>query len=342
MKSAVYQGDRTISVGESSPIAPGAGEVRVEVAFCGVCGTDMHIFHGHMDQRVAMPQIIGHEVSAVVAEVGEGVDSVAVGDAVAVRPLHFGEPADFDRGHAHVGKNLKFIGIDSPGGMQGSWTVPAYTLHKLPTGMSLQHGALIEPAAVAVHDVRLGQVKAGETCAVIGGGPIGLLIALVAKQKGARVILAEINPARLALARELGIEVVNPTEVDAVETVTALTNGAMVDCVFEVSGSAPGVELMTKLPAARGRIVMVAIHPQPRPVDLFKFFWSEVTLIGARLYEEQDFDEAIALVASGEVPVAPLITAVAPIDDVQATFEKIEQTPDGVKFLIQCGEPAGV
>ncbi len=340
MKSAVYQGDQTIALGTSLPVAPGPGEVRLEVAYCGVCGTDMHIYHGHMDQRVDRPLVIGHEVSAVVVEVGEGVDSVAIGEPVAVRPLHFGAATEFDRGHAHVGKNLKFIGIDSPGGMQGSWTVPAYTLHKLPAGMSLQHGAMIEPTAVAVHDVRLGRVAAGEICVVIGGGPIGLLIALVARHKGARVILTEINPSRLALARSLGIEVVNPVENDVVGTVETLTGGAMADCVFEVSGSAPGVELMTKLPAARGRIVMVAIHPQPRPVDLFKFFWSEVTLIGARLYEAHDFDEAIALVAAGDVPVEPLITAVAPIEDVQATFEKIDRTPDGVKFLIQCGEPA--
>lgn len=337
MKAVTYSGDKTLNVVPSHPIAPGAGEVRVEVAYCGVCGTDMHIYHGHMDQRVEMPQIIGHEVSAVVAELGEGVTNVAVGDKVAVRPLLFGEPAEFDRGHEHVGKNMKFIGIDRPGGMQGSWTVPAYTLHQLPADMSLRHGALIEPAAVAVHDVRLGEVKAGETCVVIGGGPIGLLIALVAKEKGARVILAEINATRLELAQSLGLEGVNPQKGDAAEAVSALTDGAMADCVFEVSGSTPGVELMTKLPAARGRIVMVAIHPEPRPVDLFKFFWSEIRLIGARLYEGRDFDDAIALVAAGKVPVEPLITAVNPIDDVQATFAGIADDPAGVKYLIACG-----
>ncbi|GAB5558950.1 MAG: alcohol dehydrogenase catalytic domain-containing protein [Synoicihabitans sp.] len=337
MKSAVYRGDRQISVEPSVPVAPGPGEVRVGVAFCGVCGTDMHIFHGHMDQRVDMPQAIGHEVSAVVLECGAGVESVQPGDAVAVRPLHFGEPAGFDRGNAHVGKNLKFIGIDLPGGMQGSWTVPAYTLHRLPEGMSLEHGAMIEPAAVAVHDVRLGKVKAGETCVVIGGGPIGLLIALVAKQKGARVILSEINASRLTLAESIGLEVVNPLAGDPVEKITAMTDGAMADCVFEVSGSAPGVELMTQLPCARGRIVMVAVHPEPRPVDLFKFFWSEVTLIGTRLYEEQDFDEAISLVSRGEVDVAPLITSINPIEQVQQIFEEIENNPAGVKYLINCG-----
>ena len=93
-----------------------------------------------MDSRVAPPKIIGHEASAVVAERGPGVEDIAVGDRVAVRPLQFGAPTPFDKGCSHVGKNLKFIGIDSPGAMQSSWTVPAYTLHKLPETISLPEG----------------------------------------------------------------------------------------------------------------------------------------------------------------------------------------------------------
>ncbi len=308
MKSAQYRGNRSVAVGSSEVIKPGPGEARLEVSYCGICGTDIHIFHGAMDQRVHMPQIIGHEVSATVAEVGDGVGAVAAGDRVAVRPLFFGEPASFDKGFAHVGKNLKFIGIDMPGGMQSSWTVPAYTLHKLPESLSMEQGAMIEPAAVACHDVRLGEVKSGETCVVIGGGPIGLLIALVAIEKGARVILSEVNESRLSLAETLGIEVINPSQVSLSQAVSALTEGAMADCVFEVSGSAAGVEVMTDLPNVRGRIVMVAIHPQPKPVNLFKFFWSEIKMIGARLYEEQDFDEAIRMAASGNLQLDKLIT----------------------------------
>ena len=336
MKAAIYKGNRTVGVGVSEAIPPARGEVRLDVAFCGISGTDIHIFHGHMDQRVNTPLPIGHEVSATVAELGEGVANVSVGDRVAVRPLLFGEDSNFDKGFSHVGKNLKFIGIDLPGGMQSSWTVPAYTLHDLPEELSLEHGAMIEPAAVACHDVRLGEVKAGETCVVIGGGPIGLLIALVAKEKGAQVILSEVNESRLKLAASLGLGAVNPIKEDLVGAVRIATDGAMADCVFEVSGSGPGVEVMTELPNVRGRIVMVAIHPDPKPVNLFKFFWSELKLIGARLYEEQDFDEAIALAASGRLHLDKLITQVNPIEEVQRTFEMIEANPDGIKYLISC------
>ena len=110
----------------------------------------------------------------------------------------------------------------------------------------------------------------------------------------------------------------------------------MADCVFEVSGSVPGVEVMTELPNVRGRIVMVAVHPEPRPVNLFKFFWSELRLIGARLYEERDFEEAIELATTGRLHLDELITEVRSIDQVQQTFEAIEANPDGIKYLINC------
>ena len=336
MKAAQYSGNRTVNVGESTPLPPGPDEVRLNVAFCGICGTDIHIFHGAMDQRVAMPQTIGHEVSATVAEVGSNVSDFQVGDPVAIRPLLLGEPTNFDNGCTYLGKNLKFIGIDLPGGMQASWTVPAYTLHRLPNDLNLQHGAMIEPAAVACHDVRLGEVKSGETVVVIGGGPIGLLIALVAKQKGAQVILSEVNQSRLELAAELGLKGINPTETNLVDSVSELTQGAMADCVFEVSGSAAGVDVMTELPKVHGRIVMVAIHPQPREVNLFKFFWSEIRLIGTRLYEEKDFEEAIELASAGHLCLDKLITQVRPIDEVQQAFEAIDANPDGIKYLIDC------
>ena len=338
MKAANYLEKGRLGVGESVPVPPSLDEVRLDVAFCGICGTDMHIYQGHMDARVETPLTIGHEVSATVAELGDGVSSVAVGDRVAVRPLKFGEAHPFDKGNAHVGKNLKFIGIDAPGGMQYSWTVPAYTLHKLPDTVSLEHGALAEPTAVACHDVRLGQVKPGETVVVIGGGPIGILVALVAREKGARVIVSEINETRVEKIDTLGLETINPKNVDLVETVYSKTNEAMADVVFEVSGSQSGVDAMTSIVNVRGRIVVVGIHPQPRQIDLFRFFWSELELIGTRLYEEEDFDEAIALMGAGKLPIEELITKMYPIDDVQAAFETIEDHPEGIKYLIKCDE----
>jgi 2-desacetyl-2-hydroxyethyl bacteriochlorophyllide A dehydrogenase len=219
--------------------------------------------------------------------------------------------------------------------MQQYWNVPAFTLHKLPENLSLQLGAMIEPLAVACHDVRLGEVVAGENAIVIGGGPIGLLVALVARQKGANVMISEVNKNRIEFIQSLGFQTVNPNEQDLVKTVEVFTNGAMADVVFEVSGVQAGVTAMTQLPKVRGRIVMVAIHSEPKAVDLFRFFWREIKLIGARVYEPQDFDEAIALAASGTLPLDKMITQVSPLEDAKKVFETIDQNPAGMKYLLE-------
>ncbi|WP_460539646.1 zinc-dependent alcohol dehydrogenase [Echinicola sediminis] len=335
MKAAYYQEKGKFSIGESPVEEPGIGEVRLSVQYCGVCGTDVHIYHGVMDQRVQPPQVIGHEASAIVAAIGDGVTNVKPGDEVAVRPLRFGTEHPFDKGHRHVGKNLKFIGIDSAGAFQQNWVVPAYTLHKLPEGLSLKHGAFIEPLAVACHDVKIGRIRQGENALVIGGGPIGTLIAYVLKEKGANVLVSEVNATRIAMLKALGFEVVNPMEVNLREKINELTQEKMIDCAFEVSGSQAGVAAMTEVMNVRGRVVMVAIHGGgTRNIDLFKFFWSEIELLGARLYEEEDYEEALRIAASGTIPFEKLITKVGGLEQIQEVFDEIDQNPAGMKYLI--------
>jgi (R,R)-butanediol dehydrogenase/meso-butanediol dehydrogenase/diacetyl reductase len=335
MKAAYYQGNRTIQLGESIPRKPGPDEVRIHVAYCGVCGTDLHIFKGGMDKRVSIPQVIGHEMSGEIAEVGGKVQGWSVGDRVVVRPLHpCGNCPACRAGHAHICYNLKFLGIDTPCAFQGSWTVPAQTLHRLPANLPFDLAALIEPVAVACHDVRLGEVKSGEEVVVIGGGPIGLLIALVAASTKARVLVSEVNPFRLNLARQLGLEAVNPKEVDLADGVGKRTGGAGADVVFEVSGSAAGAAAMTQLGRTRGRIVVVAIFGEAPKVDLFRFFWRELRLRGARVYEPEDFDRAIALSASGDLPLEHLISTRQPLKDLQKVFEQIDSSTDLMKVLI--------
>jgi len=216
-----------------------------------------------MDQRVSVPQVIGHEMSGEIAEIGQDVEGWEVSERVVVRPLApCGDCPACRAGHAHICYKLGFLGIDTPGAFQGSWTVPAHTLHRLPETLPLDQAALIEPLSVACHDVRRGNVQPGENAVVIGGGPIGTLVALVAQHKGARVLISEINPFRVHLARELGLEAVNPLENDLPALVEERTEGAGADVVFEVSGSAGGASTMTQLARTRGRIVVVAIFAQ--------------------------------------------------------------------------------
>jgi len=335
MRAAYYQGSKNIKVGECIPQAPGPDEVRLNIAYCGICGTDLHIFLGHMDKRVSVPQVIGHEASGEIAEVGENVRGWRVGERVVVRPLDpCGECPACRAGHSHICHNLKFLGIDTPGAFQGSWTVPAHTLHRLPETLPLDKAALIEPIAVACHDVRLAEVRPGDEVVVIGGGPIGALVALVAQHTGARVLVSEVNPFRVDLARDIGLEAVNPHETDLVALVEKRTDGAGADVVFEVSGSAAGASTMTQLARTRGRIVVVAIFAEAPKVDLFRFFWRELRLSGARVYEPEDFERAIRLAASGALPLNRLISARSPLTGLQEALERMEAGMNVMKVLI--------
>ena len=336
MKAALYQGNHTFSIETKELTPPDKHEVRIKVAYCGVCGTDVHIYHGTMDKRVSIPLSIGHEMSGTIDALGDSVQGFEIGEKVVVRPLDDRGEKPSDKGYSHICEDLKFIGIDSPGAMQQYWNVPAFTLHKLPADTDLKLAALIEPLSVACHDVRLSELNSEETAVVLGGGPIGLLVAMVAKNTGANVIISEINPTRIKLAKELGFETVNPIETNMVEYVKSQTDGRLADVVFEVAGVQATVDLMADIAGIRSRIVMVAIHGQPRQVNLFKFFWKELKLIGARVYEREDYETAIALINKNELPFAQLITAVEPLENVQAVFENIDKNPDGMKVLLDC------
>ena len=335
-KAAVYRGDKTFSVEDRPVCAPGPNEVQIDVAYCGICGTDLHIYLGHMDGRVGFDRTIGHEMSGVIAAVGDQVEGLSVGHNIVVRPLdHCGDCPSCNAGHDHVCQNLKFIGIDTPGAFQQKWNVPAHTIHVLPDDLDLSHAALIEPLAVACHDVARVGLKAGEDVLVIGGGPIGLLVALAARHAGGKVTISEINENRLAYAKGQGFDVVNPKHVDVAAHMHDTTGGKGADVVFEVSGSQPGVDLMTEAAAVRGRICMVAIHATKPQVDLFKFFWRELELVGARVYRPEDYDKAMALLAEGVVDCESFITDIQPLDDIQQAFETLTQMPNAIKSMIK-------
>ncbi len=336
--AAIYRGNKTFEVTQVPAARPGPGEVGVRVAYCGICGTDMHVFHGNMDARVGFERIIGHEMSGTVDAVGEGVSGFAPGEKVVVRPLDPDLTCPASKaGYPHISHNLKFLGLDTNGAMQEVWVVPAHTLHKLPDDIRMDHAALIEPVAVACHDVRLAELQAGEDVVVIGGGPIGVLVAMVARDAGGKVVLSEVNPHRLAIAQKLGFETVNPAEVDLKAEIDTRTGGKGADVVFEVSGTQPGVDAMTAVAATRARIVMVAIHAQKPLIDLFQFFWRELKLIGARVYEPEDYEKAIGIIVSGGVDAETVITDIAPLEDIQKAFEELDRSPTALKSLIKVG-----
>lgn len=336
MLAAQYVGNQTIKVGPVDAPDPGPGQVQISVAYTGICGTDLHVLHGAMDARVTQPAVIGHEMSGRIAQLGDGVTGWSVGDPVTVMPLDWcGSCPACTAGHHHICHNLNFIGIDSPGALQNRWNVSAEHLVALPPSIPLSHAALVEPVAVAVHDVRRSGLESTESAIVLGGGPIGVLIATVARHTGARVAVVELDPVRRDLIADLGFDVLDPRAENQQDWVDGWTGGKGADVVFEVSGAASAVLSSTDLAAVRGRIIVVAIHPTPREVNLQRVFWRELTILGARVYQRADFDRAVGLLAAGEIPTNLLISKIEPLERAGDAFAAL--AGGGVmKVLIDC------
>ena len=243
-----------------------------------------------------------------------------------MRPLDTRGETPADKGFSHICRDLKFLGIDTPGAFQSSWTVPAFTLHRLPPTVDLRLAALVEPLAVACHDVRRGEVVPGRVRRGDRRRPdrtAGRPRRPAARGGRDRSARSARSVGRSPPAS--GSTSIDPTADDLPAAILERTGGAGADVVFEVSGSAAGADVMTQLACIRGRVVVVAIFPEPQPVRLFDFFWKELRMVGARVYEPEDYERAIELLAAGALPLERLITAVEPLDRLPSVFEELER-----------------
>lgn len=337
MRQLIYCGPGRFEVRDADDVAPAEGQVLVEVAYSGICGTDLHIVHGDMDARVRPPAVIGHEMAGRIGSIGPGVAGWSVGDPVSVMPpIGCGQCPVCRDGFPYVCPNLTVLGVDAPGCMQQQWLVPAQALVRLPAGLDLLDAALVEPTAVAVHDVRRAGVAPGERVLVVGGGPVGFLIAIVARAAGAQVMVSEPDTVRRRIADDAGLTTVDPGHDDAAARVREWTGGVGVSTSFEVSSAAAGMALAVEALAVRGRLCLVAIHSTPRSVDLNRMFLRELTIVGARLYQRCDYERAVELVAGGQVPTRALISRVEPLAGAAAAFTALAHASGVMKVLVDC------
>jgi len=334
MRAAFYQGARTFTTGEMEKPAPGGDEALLRVRRVGICGTDLHIFQGHLDHRVPKGGVIGHETFGEVVE-APGASGFASGDRVVVEPVVCcGACRACRMGASYLCYQLKVLGVDLPGGMREYWAVSASRLLRVPDSISDDHAALIEPLAVAVHDVNRADVKRGDAVLVFGGGPIGTLIALVARHRGARVAVAEVNPFRLDILEAFGLERVGPG-TDVVKWADQWTDGTGVDVAFEVTGNPLAARAVADVVRVWGTVSIVAIHAEPVPVNLYQMFARELVMHGSRLYARADWEEAIRLVASGAVPIGPLVSRRIPLESLQRGMEEALGGGPVMKVLVE-------
>jgi 2-desacetyl-2-hydroxyethyl bacteriochlorophyllide A dehydrogenase len=338
MKAALLYGRHDLRL-EDRPVPDvGPGEVLIKVAYCGICGSDVHSFEGmqtNIHNRPPGPRLIGHEFSGIVAAVGAGVANCRPGDRVTCIPwATCGACYYCRRGLVNHCPNKQQVG----GSMAEYCVAPATTVHVIPAEMSLQRAALAEPVSCCVWAVDLAGITSGSTVAIIGAGTMGLLLLELAKASGAaRTVISEPHPARRAVAGTLGADlIVDPRETDLLAAVQGLTDGIGCDVALEAVGHPATIGEALRVVRRAGTVVIVGVSdPAARlEVSPFDIYLRELTIKGC-FTRRLTFDRGLHWLT--RLNLDPIITHVFALDDVNEAMEcartgkgaKVLLTPDG-------------
>ena len=350
MKAAVFYGAKDIRVEQiAEPGDLGPNDVRLKPQYCGICGTDLHEYAmgpivipstPHSLNGSVLPQVLGHEFSAEILEVGAAVKHVSTGDRVSVMPLLYcGECYYCRRGLNHLCQSMACVGLSFQwGGIAEQAIVPATHVNKLHDNMSMRAGALVEPTAVAAYGVDRAGVRPGDTILVTGAGPIGALASIYAEHLGAKVFVSEINPYRQKMIESLGVATLfDPSKTDVVEEIKAATGGIGVDQVIECSGNERALQTALSAVRKHGTISQTGLHTRPASIDPMILSEHDITLVGTWCYPVTDWPRIIDLIGRVGLPVEKVVTKDIDIEDiVQAGFETLlSPTGDQVKVLIK-------
>jgi threonine dehydrogenase-like Zn-dependent dehydrogenase len=317
-------------------VRPNAAKVRMHL--CGICGSDISIVTGK-HPRAKPPLVLGHEFVGTVEALEGGSGRIRPGDRVVAYPLiSCGTCLPCRTGHPHVCRTLGLIGIDVDGGIAEHAWVDEDLLFKVPDGLSDEVAALVEPLAVIVRSMHQARFSLLDSAVVAGAGPIGLLTAIVLKHSGAsKVIVSDVDEARLALCRTFGFETVNVRSESLVDSVAAATGGDGVDIVFECSGAEPMALDMTRIARIGGMICMTGIHKAPHAVDLRDVNFKELTIVGSRVYTKHEFETSIAYAATLADDLARVVTHIVPLTEAEGVFDMIaDPAVNTMKVLIDC------
>lgn len=335
MKAILYLGANEIQVTQVNDKPIPEGWAKIKVSHSGICGTDLNIYAG-THPRAKPPLIMGHEFSGTLEN---EVDGWKKGDKVTVYPLiSCGECTPCKNGNGHVCNTLGLYGIDKDGGFAQYAFVPSENLVKLPEGISMKLGALIEPIAVAVHTLRETGFTPGDNALVFGAGTIGLCVALTLRLFGAReIVVAETDEKRLALAKDLGFVTVDPAKENIVEYAKEKTGSDGFDCVYDCAGGQAVANTLFDTIKVKGQIVVVASYKKPAELPLFKGMAKELSVRFVRVYRKKDMEIA-AEIAVKEPAFEKIITHVLPVERAQEGFDLLFKKGSGaVKVMFTFG-----
>jgi 2-desacetyl-2-hydroxyethyl bacteriochlorophyllide A dehydrogenase len=325
MKAALYSGIERIALHDVERQPPPPDHLVVAMRQVGICGSDLHAYLGHWTQTPGLAQ--GHETCGVVAEVGEEVSGFDVGDPVVIEVFaHCGTCVYCQTGHYNHCVNRKGISHNMHMGFAEYTTVHHSGVFKIPTKMSYEEGALVEPLAVGVRALAQARATYQDRVLVIGGGTIGLLCLAVAKANGVKETLITVKyPQQARVAAELGADrVIDITQIDVKDFVREYTHGMGIDAVIETVGGGQNFDDALTVVRRRGTVVLVAGYYKPLEVNLGRIVSSEAIVTGSNCYGysglQTDFQAAIDLIATGKVAPTKIVTHRFPLDEITRAF----------------------
>lgn len=337
MRQVVLEEPGRFGFREVSPVEPGPYEVAVRVHRIGICGTDIHAFHGRQP-FFAYPRVLGHELGVEVIAVGDHVTSVRVGDVCSVEPyLNCGNCHACGIGKPNCCENIAVLGVHADGGMQPTLVVPADKLH-CGNGLAFEQLALVEPLAIGGHAVERVAPGAGDRVLVIGAGPIGVSTLPFLKQCGVDYAVMDVSESRLQFCRDkMGTEQLIQAGGNSVETLLRdWTGGQLPDVIIDATGNRESMRQTFQIAAHGARIVFVGLFQGELAFDDPNFHRRELTLMGSRNALPQTFNDIIEAIASGSIDTQPWITHRIELDAVPSQFPQLIQSAGLLKGMIVC------
>ncbi|WP_025130018.1 2,3-butanediol dehydrogenase [Pseudomonas sp. PH1b] len=345
MNALRWHAARDLRLSQVQPRQPGAGEVLLQVAYCGICGSDLHEYADgphSIPQEVAhplsgcrAPLTLGHEFCGQVIALGPGVDPHLLGQRVAVEPEYrCGECSYCRMGQYNLCQSMGFIGLMGDGGFAEQALVPSYMLHRLPDNVSFKQAAVLEPAAVALHALNQSSLMAGDSCAVFGLGPIGLLLILLARLRGVeRIYAVDLDPQRRRLALEFGASAaLDGRAPDLRQRLRQLSDGGL-DSAFEAAGSQQTLSHALHCLRKGGEAVLVGLMGEVS-LDAFHLVNNELRLLSSVGYRHV-YPDLIELLARGRLDLSRVVTRCLALEQaVEQGFEALLQDKSQIKVLV--------
>jgi 2-desacetyl-2-hydroxyethyl bacteriochlorophyllide A dehydrogenase len=316
MKALVYYGPEDLRLAEIADLKPVPGEALIHVKACGICGSDVHGYLGITGRRIP-PMVMGHEFSGIVAEVGEGVTDIKVGDRVAPYPVIFcGDCEPCRHGNVHVCLHKKALGVlECNGAMAEYVSLPAKLLFKLADTISYEVGSMMEPLAVSYRAVNHAGDLAEKNVLIVGAGTIGLLAMAVVKMRNpAKIFVSDLSDIRLGVAKAMGADcIINPSKDSISDIINRETGGMGVDVAFEAVGATPTVQQAMAGLRVGGTAVWIGNSAKMIHINMQEIVTRELRVFGTFLYTFKEFGDVVDLLNSGKLNVEPMISLKAPM-----------------------------